>query len=86
MKPRIVEFDDLTFGGWHWAVEYDDILTDARVQRHFRTNRDCEGLWENGRQTLGTGQFSLPEDRRKARAKVYRLFVRETDEYGMSLK
>ena len=86
MKPRITEFTEGSNGAWYWTVEYDGVPGIDhfdRVERHYHTNRDGEGLWRGDRQILGTCQFSLPADRKRARAKVYRLFVRERDDTGI---
>lgn len=85
MKPRITFFEPYRRYGWCWGVEYDDIHTDARTEHTYHTNGEAEGLWHGGRQTLGTGQFALSQDRRRARAQVYYQFVRRTDDYGIRL-
>ena len=56
------------WGGWEWTTVSGDV---------YRTNGEGEGLWkwtgEGYAQLMGTCQFSLPEDRAKARKKLRRL-------------
>lgn len=57
--------------GWRWeiaSVRWDDMTcTWKTFTKGFRTNRFGEGLWEWDRQVLGTCQFGLPADEKKAR-------------------
>jgi len=81
MKPRITYFDEYhTNGGWIWGVEADDSITGAPTVTQYRTNSNSEGLWIDGQQRLGTTQYRLDTDRKKARAQVYRQYVRNEGE------
>jgi len=81
MRPKITQFDSIN-GRYFWTVEYDGILTDERVAVHYHTNRNGEGLWKGDCQTLGTCQFSLPSDAKRARARIYDWFVRNREDWG----
>jgi len=77
--PVVLSYETRTHG-WRWAVEPDD-----GPQRHYRTNREGEGLWawshsrSEWQQTLGTCQFSLPSNRKNAHARIMRRFVQVDD-------
>lgn len=76
--------------GWEFDITSTDPLTDKRGSTTYRTNGEGDGLWVymprndawevdgspiyEWRQQLGTCQFSLPESRSAAYAKVRREF------------
>ena len=72
--------------GWEWRQSYTDPITNELVSGYYRTNPAGDGLWQyirsasqsygdgspyyEWRQTQGTCQFWLPNDRRKAYDKI----------------
>lgn len=80
--PDLIRFEPWQReGGWRWAIDYGE-----RVGQ-YRTDHEYTGLWarvEDGpsvewRQSRGTLQYDLPEDRDKAIAKVLRDWQRRGD-------
>jgi len=60
--------------GWFFTVKGQE----------FKTNRNGDGLFHklmngNWAQSLGTCQFSLPHDRKKAYQKIYRIFIKKNE-------
>jgi hypothetical protein len=53
--------------GWEWTVVWDDGST-----TNYYTNEIGEGLWVDGRQRLGTCQFSLTMSYNAAYSKIRR--------------
>ena len=53
-------FVDL-FGGWEWY---------SSGGHYYHTDAEGNGLWCDDRQELGTCQFSLPNDRKHAMARL----------------
>lgn len=79
MKTTLVEFKPYG-NGWEWTerreVRWGYGPTEIRLVP-CRTNPEGEGFWENDsfgneKQVLGTTQYKLPHDRKRARAKVAR--------------
>jgi len=60
--------------GWEFTI---------KGKKTYRTNGNGEGLWiwvdykANWKQIVGTSQFSLPKDRKKAYRKIYYYFIEE---------
>jgi hypothetical protein len=56
--------------GWSWTL----VIEEAGEQQMLmcRTSQDRDGLWVNGRQILGTTQFSLSADKRTAQRQILR--------------
>lgn len=56
--------------GWTWTL----LITEGDEQQALscRTSQDRDGLWVNGRQILGTTQFTLSADKRTAMRQIVR--------------
>lgn len=60
-----------TYGrGWAWTLMVNDGGEEMILA--CRTSQDRDGLWVNGRQILGTTQFSLSADKRTAQRQIIR--------------
>jgi hypothetical protein len=57
--PSITNLTPYRDGGWMWNVTTESEVSDEMVTREYNTNPEGEGLWCDGKQVLGTCQFSL---------------------------
>ena len=90
MKIKMERYYD----GWEFSVTTQSMFDDAPITRRYQTDREGYGLWQyvksttswypDGRpfyewkQTSGTCQFSLPNDRKRAYDKIRYAFRPET--------
>lgn len=59
--------------GWQWEITRESDVSTEMVTRSYRTNHEGEGLWVDGKQALGTCQFSLRVA--DVRGKIKRFFA-----------
>lgn len=56
--------------GWRWTLNWQEGGEWQALA--CRTSQDRDGLWVNGRQILGTTQFTLSHDKRTAQRQILR--------------
>lgn len=72
-KPIITNLTTYRDGGWQWKVTSESQISDELITTKYRTNYEGEGLWCDGKQILGTCQFSL--NVKDVRGKIRRFFA-----------
>lgn len=71
--PSITNLTPYREGGWQWDLTTESDVSEEMVTREYRTNLEGEGLWCDGKQVLGTCQFSLNVN--DVRGKIRRFFT-----------
>lgn len=63
-------FTEKHVGGWQWAIE-----DDLGIVFEYHTDKDGNGLWRNGKQLLGTCQYSAPITRSGMRKRIMKRYM-----------
>lgn len=71
--PSITNLTTYREGGWQWDLTAESYVSEEMLTRKCRTNHEGEGLWVDGKQVLGTCQFSL--NVKDVRGKIRRHFT-----------
>lgn len=67
-------------GGWKWEAKIENPFTGQIEIDEFYTDKDGCGLWKNGKQILGTCQYSACATASGQRRKIIRELQKEIQE------